>query len=58
MLGFAPMNDSITPEHLFMNRRRWLQAAALGVSLPASFAAYRRFNPDDIDVVSEPELKK
>ncbi len=51
------MNDSITPEHLFMNRRRWLQAAALGVSLPASFAAYRRFNPVDIDVVLEPELK-
>lgn len=52
------MNDSITPEHVVMNRRRWLQAAALGVSLPASFAAYRRFNPVDIDVVLGPELTK
>jgi sulfoxide reductase catalytic subunit YedY len=52
------MNDKITPEHLFWNRRRWLQAATLIGSMPASFAAYRLFNPIDIDVVWQPELTK
>lgn len=51
------LQDEITPEHLFWNRRRWIQAAALAGSLPVSFGAYRLFNPIDIDVVLQPELK-
>jgi len=44
-------SDEITPEHVFLNRRRCLQAAAIGGSLPISLAADRNFNPIDIDVV-------
>jgi sulfoxide reductase catalytic subunit YedY len=51
------LQDEITPEHLFWNRRRWIQAAALAGSLPVSFGAYRLFNPIDIDVVLQSELK-
>jgi sulfoxide reductase catalytic subunit YedY len=48
--------DEITPEHLFWNRRRWIQSVALAGSLPVTYAAYRQFNPVDIDVVLQPEL--
>ncbi len=50
------MNDEITPEYLFLNRRRWLQTASIAGSVPVSSAVYRYFNPVDLDVVLQPLL--
>lgn len=44
------MTDNITPHRLFLNRRRWIRAASLAASLPATAAAYRFFHPVDLDV--------
>jgi methionine sulfoxide reductase catalytic subunit len=51
------MEDEVTPLALFQNRRRWLQAAAIAVSLPMTAKAYRCFNPVVLDVADQPLLE-
>ncbi len=51
------MNNEVTPERLFKNRRRWMRAAAIAVSLPVTAVAYRRFNPVVLDVLPQPPLE-
>lgn len=50
------MTDEITPRHVFINRRRWMRAAALATSIPATAATYRFFHPVDSDVTPRPPL--
>jgi methionine sulfoxide reductase catalytic subunit len=51
------MKDEITPRHLFQNRRRWIRAAAISLSLPVTAIAYRRYNPVIVDVEPQPLLE-
>ncbi len=50
------MKDEVTPRELFHNRRRWIRAAAIVLSLPLTAIAYRRFNPVMLDVTLQPPL--
>ena len=51
------MPDEVTPPRLFFNRRKWIQAAALGGSVSATVAAYRLMKPIDSDVTMRPPLE-
>lgn len=48
--------DSVTPKAFFVNRRKWIKAAALAGSLPVNAAIYRWLHPVDDSVEHRPEL--
>ncbi|MEM6691196.1 MAG: protein-methionine-sulfoxide reductase catalytic subunit MsrP [Planctomycetota bacterium] len=50
------MSDSITTKKLYLNRRKWIKAATLATSVPASAAAYRIMQPIDVGVPLQPKL--
>lgn len=52
----AKIQDQVTPETLFANRRQWMKAAALTGSLPLTASAYRFLRPIDYGVEPQPDL--
>ncbi len=50
-------DDEVTEPHLFLNRRKWMRAAALGGSVATTCAAYRFMKPIDLDVVRRPPIE-